>query len=118
MQELNIFLVKGTVVLLLKDGQLYLDECLFLRRDALLNIFLQSAQNVRADSFVQLVDPVLAFDIAISLQKAIQVIEAIGINNIQQCPHLLHVVLDGRSGEEEDGIKVEPIVAQILSELR
>ena len=118
MQELHIFLIESAVVLLLQDSELDLDERLLLRRDTLFDILLEPAQNVRADSFMQFVDPVFTLDIAILLQEVIKVVKAIGINDVQERPHLLHVILDGRSCEQEDRFEVEAIVAKILGEFR
>lgn len=71
MQELQIFLIEGAIILLLQHRQLDLDQRFLLRGHGLLDIFLQSTQNVRPDGFVQLRYLLIALDIAVLPQKPI-----------------------------------------------
>jgi hypothetical protein len=75
-----------TVVLLLKDGQLNFNQRLLLRRNTLLYILLESAENIWSNLFVQLVDAVLTLDVSVLFQKVFLTIETLGINEIQQRP--------------------------------
>jgi hypothetical protein len=85
-QKFDILFVECTIVLFLQDGQFDFNQSLFLGRDTLFDILLETSQNVWSNRVVQFIDTILTLDIPKLFQKVILIIKFLGVNEIQERP--------------------------------
>mmetsp|Transcript_28062 Transcript_28062/g.89575 ORF Transcript_28062/g.89575 Transcript_28062/m.89575 type:complete len:284 (+) Transcript_28062:979-1830(+) len=102
-QELLVLLEDGAVVLLLQRRELAVDLRLHLAGQVLLDVALESPQQVALQQPLQLGDAGRVLRIAELLEEGLLRLEGrvLGVYEAQQRVELFHVVLDGRAAEDD-----------------
>ena len=99
-EEGMVVLEDGTVVLLLDLRQLNVDEGLFLCRDILGNVLLDTSKHVRRDLVLKCLDLSAVVHIAKVGLEFLQTEELEWLDEVKESPKLLGVVLERSSGHQ------------------